>query len=226
MFHFYFIPLGSGGIARCVRCEAAADEAAPAEDVLARIATLPEGARAVALGGFEPFTHPALPPIIAAACERGARRILLQTDGGALAAPDNAYGVIGAGVRVFELGYRAGEAARHDELCGRAGLAEARARGIALLRELEAADPALRLTLIGVARLCRHNAAELPGIAAAAAREGLDGLRIEAAEGLRLDAAQLQAAYELLLPAGVLLFGDGCERLLGGARPYALQESW
>ena len=191
-------------------------------DVAQKAGVTSDPAAGVALGGFEPFSHPALPELIAAVVERGVRRLLLQTDGGALIFGDNARGVVDAGVRIFEFGYRAGNEVLHDELCGRPGLAAERAQGIHQLRELEAVNPDLHLTLIGVARLCRHNTGELYGIAEAALREGLDGLRIEIEPGAQVDAVQLRAARELLLPAGVLLFGDGCEQLLGGARPYEL----
>ncbi|MCL2882427.1 MAG: hypothetical protein FWF45_06035 [Coriobacteriia bacterium] len=237
-FTFHLIGLGQGGIAACAQCERSAGAAAPVprstDEILAELAGLSAGAANVAFGGFEPFAHPDLPRLIAAASERGdaglsggAGRLLLQTDGGALASGGNAEGAALAGARVFEIFYHAGDEDADDALTGRPGLARARQAGIAALRLVAATHPEARLMVVGVAALCRHGGrgAALVPIAQAAVRDGLDGLRIEAESGAAPDEAQLASAAELLVPAGVWLFGDGCESLLGGAAPYQLARS-
>ena len=239
VFTFREILLGTGGVASCVQCARGAE--APSEgpregprprageEILAEIAGLPAEVRDVALTGFEPFAHPDLPRLVAAVCERaqklGGGRLMLQTDGGALAVGDNAQGAARAGARVFEIVYHSGDADADDALTGRPGLARARQAGIAELRRVAQAEPDLRLMVCGVARLCRHGSrgAALESIAQAAVRDGLDALRICAdGSGAAPDAAQLARAAEVLVPAGVWLFGDGCDTLLGGAAPYQL----
>ncbi|MCL2655446.1 MAG: hypothetical protein FWD65_07135 [Coriobacteriia bacterium] len=232
-FTFQLIPLGHGGIAPCASCARGAADAAgqtppaprPSEDILADINALPAAAHDVAFGGFEPFDHPELPRLIAAATERaGARRLLLQTDGGALSRGGNAEGAVLAGARVFEIFYHAGDDDADDALTGQPGLAAARQAGASALRRVAAAYPEAHLMVCGVAALCRHGGrgAALPAIAQAAARDGLDALRIEAQPGAAPDATQLAAAAEILIPAGIWLFGDGCDELPAGAAPYQL----
>jgi len=227
-FIFQLISLGRGGVASCVQCERAASavsrEPYPAEDILAALAGLPAEAHDVAFGGFEPFAHPELPRLIAAAVERsgGAGRLLLQTDGGALAGGGNAEGAVLAGARVFEIPYHAGDENVDDKMTGRPGLAHARRAGISTLRHVAAEHPEAHVMVCAVAKLCRHGGrgAALTGIAQAAVRDGLDALRIEAQPGAVPDAAQVASAAEILVPAGIWLFGDGCESLLDGAAPY------
>jgi len=231
-FTFNLISLGQGGIGACAQCERAAGGATPVsrpvDEILAEIAGLPAEAHNVAFGGFEPFAHPELPRLIAAAGERlGAERLLLQTDGGALASGGNAEGAALAGARVFEIYYHAGDDDADDLLTGSPGLARARQAGVAALRLVAATHPEIHLMVVGVAALCRHGGkgAALVSIARAAVRDGLDALRIEARPGAAPDAAQLASAAELLVPAGIWLFGDGCDDgLLAGAAPYQLGE--
>ncbi len=225
MFSFRTIQIGTGGVAPCATCPHPEVKAASSDEVMSIIAALPEDTNAVVLRGFEPFSHPALPLIISALRERGVSRILLQTDGGALPFGGNAEGVIDASVRLFEFIYRAGESSVHDTLCGKPGLAAARRSGIERLHMLQDTHPELHLTLIGVADLCRHNSDELLSIAQAALREGLDGLRITTSANAKLKPEAVQAAAELLIPAGVFLFGEGCGNILGGISPYTFVEA-
>ena len=228
-FGFRFVALGEGGVAPCAQCaRAEGAERAPraAAEVLGELdGGGSPGPLDVAFGGFEPFAHPDLPRLIAAAREQGAQRLMLQTDGGALSQGGNAEGAALAGARVFEIVYHAGDEDADDRLTGRPGLARARQAGIAALRRVAAEHPDWRLFVCGLAVLCRHGGrgAALTGIAQAAARDGLDALRICAQDPAAApDAAQLASAAEVLVPAGIWLFGDGCESLLEGAAPYQI----
>ncbi|MCL2332748.1 MAG: hypothetical protein FWC54_04605 [Actinomycetia bacterium] len=230
-FTFQLISLGAGGVAPCAQCARVADvpaasrEPRKTEAVLAELAEIRQAD--VAFGGFEPFAHPDLPRLIAAARDRGACRLLLQTDGGALAQGGNAEGAAAAGVRVFEIVYHAGDEDADDTCTGRPGLARARREGIAALHRVAAQHPDWHLMICGRATLCRHagRGAALTGIAQAAVRDGLDALRIQARDPGAVPAAtQLDAAAEILTPSGIWLFGDACQSLLEGAAPYHLRQ--
>jgi hypothetical protein len=224
-FTFREVPIGFDGLASCAQCARgkAAPSPRPTEEVLAEITAGKKGSD-VSLTGFEPFAHPELPRLIAAVCEHGRGRLMLQTDGGALAVGDNARGAALAGARVFEIIYHAGDPDADDALTGRPGLARARTAGLSELRRVAYTEPDLHLFICGVARLCRHGGrgAALLDIAQAAVYDELDALRICAAEsGAVPDAAQLASAAELLVPAGIWLFGDGT----AAAAPYQVRST-
>jgi len=173
-------------VAGCALCRLASEPVAPravgevSADLRAAALTWPkESAPNVALGGFEPFMHPDLPEIIAAAVGLGFERIRLTTDAGALARPGNAEGAIAAGVRQIEVVLLAGTPEDHDRLSGRRGLFAAAAQGSTSF-SAAAESTGEPVVVTGVIRLCAHNQHGLPETVVALARMGAVAVVIDA----------------------------------------------
>jgi hypothetical protein len=205
LIRFADISLGSGGCVRCTRCHGSAEEPVlrDAADVIAEVETVAaswEGAPGpnVTFGGAEPFSHPALPDIVAAAVRAKVQRVRLETDAVALGHPDNAAAVVTSGVRHVRVTLLGGSPGLHDALVGVPGALERTLAGINGLAE------AAKLADVEVAasarvQVCRHNLRDVPAAVSAAADAGArmvllaiddDGL------DLRTAAPWLEAACE------------------------------
>ena len=107
MIRFAEVLVGSGGgSCSCSRCHglSATPVYRPLDELVDAITALAaawEGRPGpnVRLSGAEPFGHPALPAIVAAAVSAGCQRIAVDTDAIALRSPVNAGGALMAGVR-------------------------------------------------------------------------------------------------------------------------------
>ena len=177
VIEFAEISVGSGGIARCVAC------GAPEPRVLRASAQIVAEIDARTLGwntgpgpnfafvGTEPFAHPELPALVAAAVAAGAQRIRLRTDAGALAIPGNAAGVIHAGVRQVEVVLLGGDASIHDALAGRAGLFDAALEGLRAFSSAALAVDA-HVAVCAFIPVCAHNLTQLPAAVSACASAG------------------------------------------------------
>ena len=176
MIVFSEIAIGTGGEVGCVLCARGTSQATPrsladvAADLDATATAWSDGPGPnVAFVGFEPFRHPELPPLIAAAATRGFERIRLRTDGGALAQAGNAAGAYAAGVRHLEL-LVLGDKEAHDRLTGRPELFEAACAGAAAFTATGAQLSPVLVT--GRVPLCKHNIARAPAAVAELGRMG------------------------------------------------------
>lgn len=186
MIAFSEVSIGTGAFVSCVRCAAEkgalASSPRPAAEVLAELEQIARGwthgpGPNCAFVGFEPFAHPELPRLIAAAAAAGFARIRLRTDGGALAQPGNADGALTAGVRQLELIVLA-EGEAHDKLTGRPGLSAASMRGVAAFTS--AAERAgATVALSALIPVCAHAVAQLPHAVGAAAGLGATSVTLE-----------------------------------------------
>jgi hypothetical protein len=176
---FATISLGSGGLPSCVRCgppgsidqragSAVIAEALEIIESWDRVASGP--GPNLSFGGAEPFSHAELPRIIIAAAEAGASRLRLTTSAEALSVPDNAAGVVHAGVRHLEIVLLA-DGAAHDDLTGRPGAFAALARGARGFSEAARAQAAT-VALTGRVPVCPHNMESVPAAVAALAELG------------------------------------------------------
>ncbi len=206
MIDFRPIPVGAGVPCRCVRCGAAPEvsyaSVAAIEALLAGMHATAGGARGettagpaygVALTGPEPFAHPELPALVAACRRTGFSRIAVETDGAALAAHDNAAGVLHAGVRHLWVRVLGADDAAHDGLTGRPGRGAASRLGVATYLEAAAAT-GVTVAVTAVVPVCRHTLGDLSAIVAACARRGFHAVRLEAAGPVPAQSAPVIAA--------------------------------
>ncbi len=205
MIEFAEVSIGRGQLPQCRSCAAQAASVQPAPRSLTEVAAdLTRIAEAwgespgpnCSLVGFEPFAHPELPKLIAAATAAGFTRIRLRTDGGALAQPGNADGALAVGVRQLELIVLA-EGEAHDKLTGRPGLYAAMERGAAAFRSAAERSGAA-IALAAFAPACRHSISHLPHALLGAASLG--------AESATIDVSALSAT-----PANVALVRAGLD---------------
>lgn len=183
MIRFVEIPLGHGEPCVCARCRPNADSRFDSAEVIgARVA---DAVAAWADGpgpnvyftGPEPFSHPELPALIAAAAGLGVERIGLRTDAGALSVPGNAEGVLATGVRHLQVVMRAGSSEAHDSLVGRTGLFDAAMAGVSAF-VAAAHSSRFSAAVTGLVPVCGHNVAELPAAVVALARCGAVSVEI------------------------------------------------
>lgn len=224
MYEVIKIDLGTGGIAPCTRCSAVSREPFHMDAILRCLVegdstesttdSLGSSNANVIFGGFEPFRHPNLVQILDFAATKplnSVTRIGLQTDGGALSVPSNAFGSINSDVTFFEIVLRGGDELSHDTLTGDKGSFGLAIKGIsgvsAAARELS--KP---IFVAGVAALCGHNNHLLPAIISTFVNAGVDAIRVECQGGTEPDPALVKQSYEIATTSGVLLFGDGCSR--------------
>jgi len=187
------LAVGAGAAAGCTRCAPVPETTyLPLSEIEVLLAAA-TGADGVALVGPEPFSHPELPALIAAARSAGFSRIALETDGGALAVHGNAAGVLHAGVRHLWVRVLGAEDATHDERAGRPGRSAAARIGVAAYRAaaLEAAHP---VVVTAVVPVCRHTLPELPAIVAECGARGFDAVRLISAGPLPPSAGAVIAA--------------------------------
>ena len=120
MIEFAHVVIGTGCAAACVPCGTASERSfVPAEAVRTEVASAANAWSGgpgpnVLFVGAEPFSHPELPVLVAAAVAAGYERIGLRTDAGALSMPGNAEGVLSAGVLHLQLVLTGGDGASHD----------------------------------------------------------------------------------------------------------------
>lgn len=199
MLPFARVEVGSPGERRCRLCQpsnpatvwrAVADIAAELKEVVSEwTATV---GPSVLLAGAEPFSHPSLPAIVAAARSAGFERIGLETDATALVRGENARGSLLAGVRhLCVLLFCVGELG--DAMAGVPGASSAALQGLERFVRV-AADERLAVAVSVNIQVCRHNVEHLPVLVAAAARTGAAHVVLEAAEGVAEDAATIVAA--------------------------------
>jgi len=211
---FAQIELGYGAAVSCRLCAAGAEPTMhPTSAVVAQIATTSAQWTTgpgpnVSFVGTEPFSHPQLPQLISSAVEAGCERIRLRTDGGALAAANNALGAFRAGVHHLELILLAGDSAGHDRLSGRAGLFDA---AIAGLSEFAAAGRHCgeHAVITGLAPLCRHTAPGLPATISAFARAGAVSVLVVPGVSFEIPRAIAAQALRAATVSGVALHGPG-----------------
>lgn len=180
MIRFATITVGSGASATCLRCAPAVDAGyAAVEEIAASLegARGADGVDGIALVGPEPFSHPELPALIAAARGAGFTRIALETDGGALAVHGNAAGVLHAGVRQLWVRVLGATGQAHDERIGRPGRSAAARAGVAAYRAA-AQEAALPIAVTAIVPVCRHTLPELPSIVAECGARGFDAVRL------------------------------------------------
>ncbi|TLN00761.1 hypothetical protein FDZ71_14135, partial [bacterium] len=168
MLRFVEVSAGDGAPVACRLCVPAPPATyRPADGLIAEIASATPD---VSLVGAEPFNHPELPEVVAAAVRAGAERLRVETAGAALARGDNAAGALAAGVRHVRL-VLLGDEGAHDSLTGMPGSFAAAAAGAAVWTAAAARSGAR--TFLGVlVPVCPHNAEHLPAAVAAAARLG------------------------------------------------------
>lgn len=186
MLPFARVEVGAPSTRRCRLCDpvgpgaawrSVADVAAELQEVAAEwTAAVGPG---VVLCGPEPFMHPSLPQIVAAARSAGFERIGIETDGIALGREENARGALSAGVRhlqaiVFAIGTLG------DRMAGAQGAAAASLAGIERF-SATASSSGLPVAVSAVVPVCRHNAEQLHLVVAAAARAGAGRVVLTAA---------------------------------------------
>lgn len=199
MLPFARVEVGSPGDKRCRLCgpsstsptwRSVADIAAELREVVFEW-TAPVGP-GVHLTGAEPFSHPSLPAIVAAARDAGFERIGIETDATALVRGDNARGSLHAGVRhlravlfgLDEVG---------DAMSGAVGASAAALAGIErFVRVADAESLVVAVSII--VPVCRHNLEQLPLIVAASARAGAGHVLLEASGAVAESAAAVVAA--------------------------------
>lgn len=201
MLEFAEVSIGRGGLPSCVRCHPA-----PQPPRFASDAEIAEALRGVAgvnvtFADAEPFAHPHLPQLIRLAVSAGMQRIRLRTDAGALASPNNAAGVIAAGVRQIEVVLLAGEAGAGDALSGRPGLFAAALAGISAFTEAARAVGA-RVAVLGRVPVCRHSEAGVASAVEVLASAGAVSIDLVAAPGHELGRGTLDAARDAAMVHG------------------------
>ncbi len=198
LLRFADVSLGSGGLPACMRCSAGdAFEPRPGGDVIAEALAVVESWDRSAFGpgpnlsfvDAEPFSHPELPGVVFATAEAGASRIRLRTGGEALSAPENAEGVLHAGIRHVEIVLLAG-GQEHDALAGRSGAFEALSKGAGALVEAARTHGTV-IALTGRVPVCRHNLEHASSAVAALASLGASAVVLDVSEGA---AASVDAA--------------------------------
>ena len=231
MLAFKPISLGQGGVCHCVRCTSRAKSPAGLDRIAADILSLrssisPSSSsgppRGVRLGGFEPFAHPNLVQVIGMCAQAGINRVMVCTDGGALANPMNARGCIESGARLFEIPFLGPSAELHDRLSGSPGSFDRALAGLRTVRDVSA-QTGLRVACIGLIRACPHTAPMLATTVASLANSGLvRSIRIAAEPGTVIDAVTVVTCVDEATAAGVAIFGDSFGSHLEGAAPYQL----
>ena len=136
----------------------------------------------IRLIGAEPFGHPELPALVAAATEAHCRRLCLDTDAIALRSPQNAGGSLMAGVRHLRWTILGGTPGVHDALYGEPGALDASVEGIRSFTSI-ASDEALAISVTAVVPVCRHNARDLPAAAGLAVDAGVDRILLRVEDG-------------------------------------------
>lgn len=195
MLEFVEVAMGSGGGVTCGRCartqradlRQAFDISAEVEAACAAWGAVP--GPNVALTGPDPFGHPALADVLAAARRAGVSRLRLDTDGVRLASPDIADLAVAQGVRHVRVTLLSGSAEEHDALAGGSGASEAALAGV---REFLAAAERAGAKALAAAYVpvCRHNVHALPLAVTRAAEAGARYALVEVADpGLDLAAA-------------------------------------
>jgi molybdenum cofactor biosynthesis enzyme MoaA len=147
----------------------------------------------ILLYGPEPFDHPELPAIVAAAVRAGAERIAIETGGSALSAIGNAVGVVRAGVTHLRVRLLDTDEERGDRLCGSPGRTRDALAGIRIY--LDAAESAgADVVVTAIVPVCFHNVGALPEIIVGAAQAGFHAVRLTAGGDLPANAEALIAA--------------------------------
>jgi hypothetical protein len=194
VIRFADVAVGSGGTCACAQCqrEDAEREYRPLDEITAEIAAVcaaweDRPGPNVRLSGAEPFGHPALPAIVAAAAAAGCQRIGVDTDAIALRSPVNAGGALMAGVRHVRFTLLGGEAL-HDTLAGVPGMLDATLEGLRSYRSM-AETEALPVSVTALVPVCRHNVRDLPAIAGLAVDCGADSLLLRLETDVDLGAA-------------------------------------
>lgn len=208
----------------CMLCDASSHAPADGAAISAQLEQffhLSEQFDGLMFGGFEPFAHPDLVGAVIQARASNARRIGLQTDGGALSVVQNARGCVDAGVRIFEISWLGASESSHDALTKKQGLFSALHKGIAALHQVEH-DLGVNLAIIAVLNMCSHNQRELLAMALDAIECGITALRIEDPHAT-LASQDITALYDLATTQGVAVFGDGVFEL-ESAHLYILDE--
>ena len=235
---------------RCFRAtstgQTAASEPIRLQALTPRIEELAATGASVMLRGFEPFRHPDLVGIIqtlamatggvsppSTRAETSAtsattnspptakiRRIGMRTDGAALANLRDAQGCIDNGVRVFEIPFLP----REMDALSQTVPMEASFAGIRGIRSAQAAL-ATAVFICADIVVCAHTAKYFSGTVQAAIASGVDAIRLSCDEPNRLEELLggkniLNQAHSLATQNSTVLFGDGCESYLRGARLY------
>jgi hypothetical protein len=120
--------------------------------------------------------------VVAAVVGAGVKRLRLDTDAVALVVPENAAGVLAAGLRHLGVTLLAGTAAVHDVLAGRAGLLDATREGLARVTS-EAERAGVPLAVSARVPVCRHNVRDLPSAVLAAVQAGCGHVVLEIDDG-------------------------------------------
>lgn len=196
----------AGDVIAEVECVVSSWEGAPGPDV--------------SFGGAEPFSHPALPDIVAAAVRVHVQRIRLETDAVALGHADNASAVVTSGVRHLRVTLLGGSPGVHDALAGEPGVLERTLAGIggfvqAAERAAVEVAPSVRVPV------CRHNVRDVPAAVTAGIDAGAgSALLVVDDDGLDLRGAApwLEAACET-----AVINRRWCE--VEGV-PYCLARGW
>jgi hypothetical protein len=231
---FVEVSLGAGGGVGCERCHGAAagptylDAATVSAAIAEAAAGAPTPGPNVSLAGPEPFGHPELPVLVAAAMRAGVARLRLDTDATALSSSGNAAGAIAAGVRHVRFTLLGGSPGTHDALAGEAGALDATLSGVrAYVRAAAEQDVAVSVT----ARIpvCRHNVRDVPAAVAVAVEAGAESvlLRIEDG-GADLDAATawLSAACDTGVVNGVWVEIEGVPYCLAPSAPLHIADTF
>lgn len=199
MIRFGTVAVGDGAPLGCARCTLPLSPSYhSAEDVTRALAAMAASWRDVpgpnvVLGGPEPFAHPQLPSLVAAAVDAGFQRIALETDGAALSVVENAEGLVGAGVRHVRVRVVTTDGGQAGSLVPRPSAVEAARRGVAAYRA--AAERAgIRTVVTAIVPVCAHNAHMLPSTVADLAAWGVDAVRLEGAGVLAPDSSGVMAA--------------------------------
>lgn len=174
MLEFVEVSLGKGRLASCFRCHRAEElhyrqTFEVVDEIEAACAAWGEVAGPnVALTGPEPFGHPELPQLVAAAARAGVKRLRLDTDAIALAAPETAASVLAAGVRHLRVTLLGGTPGVHDALAGTPGALDRTLAGMRVFAE-EAERAGIAVALSVRIPACHHNLQDLPNAVVVAA---------------------------------------------------------
>jgi hypothetical protein len=189
VIRFAEIAVGQGGGVRCSRCHGTdpdvtyrdTDEVRAEISAVCSLWDVAPGPNIV-LTGAEPFGHPALPSLVAAAVEARCRRVCLDTDAVACGSAQNAGGSLMAGVRHLRWTLLAGTPGIHDALVGRPGALDASVAGVGTFRSI-AGGEGFDVSVIAVVPVCRHNAHDLPAAVSVAVQAGADAVRLRVEDG-------------------------------------------
>jgi MoaA/NifB/PqqE/SkfB family radical SAM enzyme len=161
--------------------------------------------------GAEPFRHPQLPSVVAAARSAGCQRIGVETDAVALRSEQNAHGSISAGVRHLRVRILAGTPGLHDALVGTPGALDASMLGVDTFRAC-AASADLPVDTVAEIPLCRHNVHDAPTAVGLAAQHGFDRVVLRVADagiGIASSMPWVRAACDTGVVNGVWVEVDG-----------------